>query len=87
MARLSKHIVHVYSFRQPSQYFWSNSMITLAWIKDSPHKHTTYVVNWVSEIQSLGTILKMVQEESFSNEIKILNSEKPPNKHSRFNSF
>lgn len=29
-------------------------MITLAWIKDSPHKRTTYVANRVSEIQGLS---------------------------------
>ncbi|XP_043263018.1 uncharacterized protein LOC122403528 [Colletes gigas] len=37
------------------EFYWTDSMIALAWIKGSPNRWKTFVANRVSEIQTLST--------------------------------
>lgn len=53
LAKLMKQAKKILKLDNTTSYCWSDSTITLAWIKDSPHKRATYVANRVSEIQSL----------------------------------
>lgn len=52
LARMISHLKSVIGFQNKSIFYWSDSQITLAWIKSS-HKRTVFVANRVTEIQSL----------------------------------
>lgn len=51
LVRMTSHVKSIYGFHNAKFYFWSDSQITLAWIKDQPHKRTIFVANRVTEIQ------------------------------------
>lgn len=53
LAKLVNHVLNVLDIPEMTTHCWSDSTITLAWIKDSPHKRSTYVANRVADIQSL----------------------------------
>ncbi|XP_018407562.1 PREDICTED: uncharacterized protein LOC108783489 [Cyphomyrmex costatus] len=50
-AKLFSSVNHVLSNKINNVSFWTDSTITLSWIKTSPHKLKTYVANRVAEIQ------------------------------------
>lgn len=56
LAQLMAHVRHVLNISGQNCFYWSDSMIALAWIKDDPTKRSTFVANRVVEIQSLTEI-------------------------------
>uniref|UniRef100_A0A2S2R5S9 Integrase catalytic domain-containing protein n=1 Tax=Sipha flava TaxID=143950 RepID=A0A2S2R5S9_9HEMI len=56
-AKLLKSVVDVLSpvLDITCTHAWTDSMTTLAWIKSSPHRWTTFVANRVSQLQDLTT--------------------------------
>ncbi|XP_058456942.1 uncharacterized protein LOC131434295 [Malaya genurostris] len=52
-AKLHNCVVHALSLNVTSSDFWSDSMVTLQWLKSEPSTWKTFVANRVSEIQSL----------------------------------
>ena len=67
LARLMVHVREILGFQNLKVYCWSDSMITLAWIRDHPRKRTTYVANRVSEIQSVSNIQNWFHVRSADN--------------------
>lgn len=53
LAKAMNHCKNVCQFRSAEFYYWCDSQIALAWIKDEPQKRAVFVGNRVSEIQSL----------------------------------
>ncbi|XP_055908033.1 uncharacterized protein LOC129942917 [Eupeodes corollae] len=56
LSKLIFRIIKAMQFENIKTYAWTDSMITLAWIKGSPTTRTTFVANRISEIQSLTNI-------------------------------
>lgn len=56
LAKLVAHIKTIFRFPQAKYYYWSDSQISLAWIRDSPHKRTVFVANRITEIQLLSNL-------------------------------
>lgn len=56
LANLTNKIRSVLNIEFNKYWFWTDSMIVLAWIKGPPCKWKTFVANRVSEIQSLTNI-------------------------------
>lgn len=54
LAKLVAHIKTILQFPQAKYYCWSDSQISLAWIRDTPHKRTVFVANRITEIQRLS---------------------------------
>lgn len=54
VVKMVNHLKSVSGFQNASYYFWSDSQITLAWIKDEPQKRVVFVANRITEIQSLS---------------------------------
>lgn len=54
LAKMVSHLKQNYQFNETRTFLWSDSQITLAWIRDDPHKRTVFVANRISEIQSLS---------------------------------
>lgn len=53
LANAMNHCKNVFQFRSAEFYYWCDSQIVLAWIRDEPQKRAVFVGNRVSEIQSL----------------------------------
>jgi len=53
LARLTNHVIRMLSLSEVPVYLWTDSMVTLGWIKGHPSRWKTYVANRVAEIQSL----------------------------------
>lgn len=53
LAHLLEHIMETMQFKDAKIFAWSDSQITLSWIKSAPHIRTTFVANRVAEIQEL----------------------------------
>ena len=53
LAKLFKQVIEASSLQNTKNYAWSDSMITLSWIKGRPDKWQNFVANRVAEIQSL----------------------------------
>lgn len=45
-------------------YYWSDSTITLSWIKSHPRRWSTYIANRVSAIQNISDLNDWYHEES-----------------------
>ena len=56
LAKLYKSTVAALSVKIDSVRFWSDSTISLHWIKTSPHTLKTFVANRVAEIQSITNV-------------------------------
>lgn len=56
LAKMVNHAEGILNVPDMAKYCWSDSTIVLAWIKDSPHKRSTYVANRVTDIQSLTEV-------------------------------
>ena len=54
------------------RYLWSDSTITLHWIKESPHKWKTYVANRVSAIQDLTDVREWRHIRSVDNPADVI---------------
>lgn len=53
LAKAMNHCKNVFQFRSAKLFYWCDSQIALAWIRDEPQKRAVFVGNRVSEIQSL----------------------------------
>nr|CAI5845055.1 unnamed protein product [Callosobruchus analis] len=53
LANLAKKVKESLRINFNKHYFWTDSMIALAWIDNNPTKWKTFIANRVSEIQSL----------------------------------
>lgn len=53
LANLAKRVIDSLEIKFDKKYFWTDSMITLAWIKAESARWKTFVANRVSEIQTL----------------------------------
>lgn len=53
VAKLLKKVEESMNLEGLTVYAWTDSMITLGWIKGNPNKYKTFVANRISEIQSL----------------------------------
>ncbi|XP_029175540.1 uncharacterized protein LOC114944008 [Nylanderia fulva] len=51
LSRLVKWLINSLNFSNTSIHCWTDSTITLAWLRQHPSKWTTYVANRVSEVQ------------------------------------
>lgn len=55
-----------------SKYFWTDSMIVLAWVKAEPSRWKTFVANRVSEIQNLSDVAEWFHVASEENPADLL---------------
>jgi hypothetical protein len=53
LAQLYKNVISSLKMEIDNCYFWSDSMITLAWIRGDPHRWKTFVSNRVTQIQEI----------------------------------
>lgn len=67
LAKMINHLKPIWKFPNITYHYWSDSQITLAWIKDDPQKRTVFVANRVAEIQSLSPCDSWRYVESKSN--------------------
>lgn len=67
LAKMVNHLQSISGFQNASYFFWSDSQISLAWIKDEPHKRAVFVANRVTEIQSLTSPMDWRYVESKKN--------------------
>lgn len=56
LANLSEKVIRVLEITFNKKYYWSDSMVTLAWIRGSPSRWKVFVGNRVSEIQTITEI-------------------------------
>lgn len=56
LSQLMAYARNVLNIPETKCFYWSDSMIALAWIKDDPNTRTTFVANRVIEIQGLIAI-------------------------------
>lgn len=54
LSRIMNHVKQQNTFTGAICNYWSDSMITLAWIKDNPSKRKMFVANRVTDIQKLS---------------------------------
>ena len=54
LARLMDHVLNIFKDSVNCCFYWSDSTITLAWIKDTPMKRKIFVANKITEIQNLS---------------------------------
>lgn len=54
LAKMMDHLRHTFEFPNTKVFYWCDSEITLAWIKDEPHKRKVFVANRITEIQSIS---------------------------------
>ena len=52
-AKLVKFVIKALHLKDPTYYCWSDSKVTLSWIKGNPHDWKMFVANRVSAIQNL----------------------------------
>lgn len=53
LAKLIGHLKTVLEFSEAKYFYWTDSQIVLAWIRDVPHKRNIFVANRITEIQTL----------------------------------
>lgn len=56
LANLVHHIKSTLMIPSASFHYWTDSQITLAWIKDEPQKRVAFVSNRIVEIQNLSNV-------------------------------
>ena len=56
LANLTYKVTGILNVKFNEYYYWTDSMIVLAWIRGSPNKWKTFVANRVSEIQTMTDI-------------------------------
>lgn len=54
LSRIMHHVKSQKKFSEAACHYWSDSMVALAWLKDSPLKRKMFVANRITEIQSLS---------------------------------
>lgn len=67
LAKMMNHLKHIYNLPSAQYYYWSDSQITLAWLKDEPQKRTVFVANRITEVQLLSDPKNWRYVESKSN--------------------
>lgn len=72
LANLFKKTIDAIDISFDSKYLWTDSTITLAWIKAEPGRWKTFVANRVSEIQSLSNINEWYHVKSEENPADML---------------
>uniref|UniRef100_A0A1Y1L369 Integrase catalytic domain-containing protein n=2 Tax=Photinus pyralis TaxID=7054 RepID=A0A1Y1L369_PHOPY len=60
------------------QYYWCDSMIVLAWLKNNPNKWQTYVANRVAEIQRFSNPENWYYVKSSDNAADLISRGMPP---------
>lgn len=78
-AQLAKKFKSVLNLNLTQEYFWSDSQIVLCWIKATSNKWKTYVVNRVSEIQTLTNNDNWFHENSRDNPADLMSRGMLPN--------
>lgn len=53
LSKIMDHLKSVLQFSTAKYFYWTDSQIVLAWIRDVPHKRTVFVANRITEIQAL----------------------------------
>lgn len=53
LSKIMDHLKSVLQFSTAHYFYWTDSQIVLAWIRDVPHKRTVFVANRITEIQTL----------------------------------
>ena len=71
-AKLMKKVLSSLNVEIETVVLWSDSMISLAWIKKSPHLLKTFVANRVSSIQELTRNYQWMHVPSESNPADVL---------------
>lgn len=79
LANLAQKACTAVEIKFNRKYFWSDSMITLYWIKSEPTRWKTFVANRVSEIQGLTDVKDWYHVESSCNPADLLSRGMPPN--------
>lgn len=54
LSKMMEHLRQNLKVSNARYHYWSDSEITLAWIRDDPHKRAVFVANRITEIQSLS---------------------------------
>ena len=72
LAKLMRSVERAMNISIQRRYLWSDSTITLHWIKESPHKWKTYVANRVSAIQDLTDVRELRHIRSVDNPADVI---------------
>lgn len=72
LARLQKKMIDAIGISEIREFWWTDSTITLSWIKASSRKWTTFVTNRVGEIQELTKIENWGHVDTKSNPADII---------------
>lgn len=72
LANLAKRVVSDMKIQHLKQYYWSDSMIALGWIRNPSKRWKTFVANRVSEIQTLTNIESWSHVKSEENPADLL---------------
>lgn len=72
LANLMKRVAISMEIKFNEQFYWTDSMITLSWIRGSSDRWKTFVANRVSEIQSLSNITEWHHVASADNPADLL---------------
>jgi hypothetical protein len=65
-------LAQLYKQEIDNSYFWSESMITLAWIRGDPHRWKTFVSNRVTQIQDIVNPERWYHIESSQNPADVI---------------
>jgi len=79
LARLSNKIITKLNIQINEKYFWTDSTVTLAWIKSLSAKWKTFVAHRVGEIQSLTSVSEWYHVRTKDNPADILSRGCTPN--------
>nr|CAI5836205.1 unnamed protein product [Callosobruchus analis] len=78
LANLAKRVCSALNINFDRKYYYTDSMVALAWIKGEPTRWKTFVANRVSEIQGLTSSCEWYHIASEDNPADVLSRSLPP---------